>query len=89
MAESKIKSHIDGMTAEMRVVYLDFYGNEERLKSEWTLCSRQYEQSVKLGEIEVDFASRMAMRKLADYWSNRRNALISALDERQIALVTS
>ena len=83
----QIKNPIDGMTPEMKSAHADFYGDINRLKKEWMLCSQQYDKHLALGDIEVDFSSRMAIRKISDYWKNRRNALQGALSSDELKLI--
>jgi len=68
------------MTPEMKAVYDDFYSNAERLRSEWNLCTRQYEATLKFttGE-DQDWESHIAIRRISDYWMRRRNALERAV----------
>lgn len=69
-----------GMTPEMKVVYDDFYSNAERLRSEWNLCTQQYDATVKFSTGEdQDWDSHLSIRKISDYWIRRRNALERAL----------
>lgn len=65
------------MTPEMKQFYMDFHGNRSRLKSEWELCNNQYNKAIALyssKDVTKQYL-RSPLRKIADYWSHRRNAL--------------
>jgi len=70
------------MTEGMSKVNRDFYGNMDRLESEWNLCCDQYdvakEQSLTK---DSNFDARMIIRKISTYWNSRKLALERALDD--------
>ncbi len=71
-----------GMPKAMSSLYDDFYGNTERLKSEWQLCTQQYKTAMEQAMSEQGTVyHRLTIRKITDYWKKRRNALEAALPE--------
>ena len=71
-----------GMPRTMLPLYEDFYGNEERLKGEWELCTQQYKQALEMAMSDQgNVYQRLAIRKISDYWKKRRNALESSLPD--------
>ena len=76
-----------GMPKAMQPIYDDFYGNEQRLKDEWDLCTQQYKQALELAMSDQGTVyHRLAVRKVSDYWKKRRNALESSLPEEFVVL---
>jgi hypothetical protein len=70
----------DTMTPEMKSLYKDFYGNVDRLKGEWDLCTAQYDQALALAiSKEGTVYDRLTLRKISDYWIRRRHALQRSL----------
>ena len=70
------------MTSEMRKVHGDFFGNEERLESEWNLCCNQYDVSRKQSLTkESTFDARQLVRKVSTYWNSRKIALERAIEK--------
>ena len=73
------------MTKDMRKVHSDFYGNMERLESEWNLCCDQYETAKEQSLAKnATFDARAAIRKISNYWSARRMALERALEAKDL-----
>lgn len=74
-----------GMPKAMSSLYDDFYGNIERLKGEWELCTQQYKQAIDLAMSDQGTVfHRLTLRKVSDYWRKRRNALEASLPEDMI-----
>lgn len=70
------KNTLNKMPPHMKSVYDGFYGDMNRLKSEWKLCESQYREAINLvTSKDGDFASRSALRNVSDYWMRRRQAL--------------
>ena len=64
------------MTGDMQKAYTDFFGNLERLRNEWILCTTQYREHVgKSISKDGSLKARLEIRKISDYWRRRRNAL--------------
>jgi hypothetical protein len=73
------------MTSEMRKAHGDFFGNMERLESEWNLCNDQYDITKKLSLTkESTFDARMLVRKVSTYWNKRKIALETALEKDEV-----
>jgi len=74
------------MTPEAKQFYMDFHGNRSRLKAEWELCNTQYNKAVALysSKDATKQYVRSPLRKIADYWSHRRNALESIVKPEEV-----
>ena len=73
------------MTPEQKQFYMSFYGNKSQLKSEWELCDKMYNKAMSLYQSKDASKQyvRSPLRKIADYWSHRRNAMetmVTAID---------
>ena len=83
--EKRIADAKTVMTSEMRKAHGDFFGNMERLESEWNLCCDQYETNKQLSLTkESTFDARMLVRKISTYWNNRKLALEKALEKEEL-----
>lgn len=74
------------MTPEMKQAYMDFHGNRTKLKSEWELCNNQYQKYITLYNSKDASKQyvRSPLRKIADYWSNRRNLMETMLKSEEL-----
>lgn len=80
-----IKDTITVMPKEMRDTYNEFFGNKERLEGEWNLCCDQYDVAKKQSLTkEATFDARMMVRKVSNYWNNRKLALERVLEKREL-----
>lgn len=72
----------DTMPKEMRDIVTDFFGNTDRLKSEWDLCNEQYALAREtLNNRDATQQHRMEIRKVTDYWVRRKQALSHVLSK--------
>ena len=83
MDMKKIEKIKSSFTDEQYALYNVLLGDREKLKAEWMLCRRMYDQAaavIKAKETGPE-VRLLLMKASTDYWSRRRLALERTLEE--------
>jgi hypothetical protein len=83
MDMKKIEKIKASFTDEQHNLYNILLGDKEKLKAEWMLCRRMYDQAsaiIKAKETGPE-VRLLLMKASTDYWSRRRLALERTLEE--------
>ena len=82
MDMKKIEKIKASFTDEQNSLYNILLGDKEKLKAEWMLCRRMYDQAAAIKAKETGPEVRLLLMKAStDYWSRRRLALERTLEE--------
>ena len=83
MDQKKIEKIKASFTDEQYALYNVLLGDKDKLKAEWFLCRRMYDQAaavIKTRETGPE-VRLLLMKASTDYWSRRRLALERTLEE--------
>jgi hypothetical protein len=83
MDMKKIEKIKASFTDEQNNLYNILLGDKEKLKAEWMLCRRMYDQAaavIKAKETGIE-VMMLLMKASTDYWNRRRLALERTLEE--------
>lgn len=81
ITDEKRKKILDSLTDEQKKIYDNLVGNEDRLKQEFTLCSKFYEEAVKvIFDKSAGPEVRLLLRGVSDYWQRRMKCMERSLE---------